>query len=133
VRGYGIEIEDEKVIGRRERRERDPGHLEGGLAGFDSGSFDLRDPLAHAPAVRHTEEILREMLRVGARRSSRSELRLLAHRWQVIRGACRCPTSFLTSVRHAERHLCTIEDFEAFCNTHGVRILERLVLDEGAR
>jgi methionine biosynthesis protein MetW len=28
-------------------------------------------------------------------------------------------------------HLCTIADFERFCATHGVRILERKVLADG--
>jgi methionine biosynthesis protein MetW len=28
-------------------------------------------------------------------------------------------------------HLCTIDDFEMFCQQHGVRILERVVLSHG--
>jgi len=41
VRGYGIEIEDEKVIASVANGVNVlQGNLEGGLAGFDSGSFD---------------------------------------------------------------------------------------------
>jgi methionine biosynthesis protein MetW len=29
-------------------------------------------------------------------------------------------------------HLCTIDDFEAFCETRGIRIRERVVLTRGA-
>jgi methionine biosynthesis protein MetW len=30
-------------------------------------------------------------------------------------------------------HLCTITDFENFCRTHGVRILERIVMRDGKK
>jgi methionine biosynthesis protein MetW len=134
VRGYGIEIEDEKVIASVANGVNViQGNLEGGLAGFDSGSFDYVILSLTLQAVRHTEEILREMLRVGREAIvTFPNFGYWRHRWQVIRG--RMPVSDELPYQWYDTpnvHLCTIEDFEAFCNTHGVRILERLVLDEG--
>jgi methionine biosynthesis protein MetW len=134
VRGYGIEIEDEKVIASVANGVNViQGNLEGGLAGFDSGSFDYVILSLTLQAVRHTEEILREMLRVGREAIvTFPNFGYWRHRWQVIRG--RMPVSEELPYQWYDTpnvHLCTIEDFEAFCNTHGVRILERLVLDEG--
>jgi methionine biosynthesis protein MetW len=134
VRGYGIEIEDEKVIASVANGVNViQGNLEGGLAGFDSGSFDYVILSLTLQAVRHTEEILREMLRVGREAIvTFPNFGYWRHRWQVIRG--RMPVSEELPYQWYDTpnvHLCTIEDFETFCAAHGVRILERLVLDEG--
>jgi len=134
VRGYGIEIEDEKVIASVANGVNViQGNLEGGLAGFDSGSFDYVILSLTLQAVRHTEEILREMLRVGREAIvTFPNFGYWRHRWQVIRGRMPVPDELPYQWYDTPNvHLCTIEDFEAFCNTHGVRILERLVLDEG--
>ncbi|MCU0804543.1 MAG: methionine biosynthesis protein MetW [Burkholderiales bacterium] len=134
VRGYGIEIEDDKVIASVANGVNViQGNLEGGLAGFDSGSFDYVILSLTLQAVRHTEEILREMLRVGREAIvTFPNFGHWRHRWQVIRG--RMPVSDELPYQWFDTpnvHLCTIRDFESFCATHGVRILERLVLDAG--
>jgi methionine biosynthesis protein MetW len=134
VRGYGIEIEDEKVIASVANGVNVlQGNLEGGLAGFDSGSFDYVVLSLTLQAVRHTEEILREMLRVGREAIvTFPNFGFWRHRWQVIRG--RMPVSDELPYQWYDTpnvHLCTIRDFEAFCEAHAIRILERLVLDEG--
>jgi methionine biosynthesis protein MetW len=134
VRGYGIEIEDEKVIASVANGVNVlQGNLEGGLAGFDSGSFDYVILSLTLQAVRHTEEIVREMLRVGREAIvTFPNFGHWRHRWQVIRG--RMPVSDELPYQWYDTpniHLCTLRDFETFCATHGIRILQRLVLDQG--
>jgi methionine biosynthesis protein MetW len=134
VRGYGIELEDEKVIASVANGVNVlQGNLEGGLAGFDSGSFDYVILSLTLQAVRHTEEIVREMLRVGREAIvTFPNFGHWRHRWQVIRG--RMPVSDELPYQWYDTpniHLCTLRDFETFCATHGIRILQRLVLDEG--
>lgn len=134
VRGYGIEIADAKVIACVANGvnviQTD---LERGLSGFDSGSFDYVILSLTLQAVHHTEEIVSEMLRVG--REAIVTFPNFGHwesRWQVLRG--RMPVSKLLPYQWYDTpnvHLCTITDFERFCRTHGIRVLERVVLREG--
>jgi methionine biosynthesis protein MetW len=86
--------------------------------------------------VRHTEAIILEMLRVG--REAIVTFPNFGHwqaRWQVTLGG-RMPVSATLPYQWYDTpnvHLCTIRDFERFCADHGIRILERLVLNEGQR
>ena len=66
VRGYGIEIDDAGVlacIGNGVNVLQSD--LESGLAGFDDASFDCVILSQTLQAMRHTEDIVNEMLRVG--------------------------------------------------------------------
>jgi methionine biosynthesis protein MetW len=134
ARGYGVEIEDEKVIACVANGVNVlQGNLERGLADFDSGSFDYVILSLTLQAVRHTETIVREMMRVG--REAIVTFPNFGHwtnRWQVIRG--RMPVSDELPYEWYDTpnvHLCTVHDFESFCAKHGFRILERRVLHEG--
>jgi len=133
VRGYGIEIEDAKVIACVANGvnviQTD---LERGLADFDSGSFDYVILSLTLQAVHRTEEIVSEMLRVG--REAIVTFPNFGHweaRWQVLCG--RMPVSKTLPYQWYDTpnvHLFTIADFERFCRSHGIRVLERLVLRE---
>ncbi len=134
VRGYGVEIEDAKVIASVANGVNVlQGDLELGLADFDTGSFDYVILSLTLQAVRHTEAIVREMLRVGREAIvTFPNFGHWSHRWQVIRG--RMPVSGELPYHWYDTpnvHLCTIRDFESLCATHRIRILERLVLTEG--
>ncbi len=66
ARGYGIEIDDANVLACVKNGVNViQSDLERGLAGFDAGSFDCVILSQTLQAMRHTEEILSEMLRVG--------------------------------------------------------------------
>ena len=66
VRGYGIEISDANVLACVNNGVNViQSDLEAGLAGFDAGSFDFVILSQTLQAMRHTEEIILEMLRVG--------------------------------------------------------------------
>jgi methionine biosynthesis protein MetW len=105
--------------------------LEGGLAGFDAGSFDYVILSQTLQAVRHTEEIILELLRVGREGIvSFPNFGRWDQRLQVLRG--RMPVSDALPYEWYNTpnvHLFTIRDFEAFCDSHRIRVLERIVMD----
>jgi methionine biosynthesis protein MetW len=137
VKGYGIEIADENVVACVKRGVNViQGDLERGLQGFDAGSFDYVILSQTLQAVRHTEEIMLEMLRVG--RQAIVTFPNFGHwqaRWQVAFGG-RMPVSRTLPYAWYDTpnvHLCTIRDFERFCADHSIRVLERVVLHAGRR
>jgi methionine biosynthesis protein MetW len=137
VKGYGIEIADENVLACVTHGVNViQGDLERGLQGFDAGSFDYVILSQTLQAMRHTEEIVLEMLRVG--RQAIVTFPNFGHwqaRWQVAFGG-RMPVSKTLPYEWYDTpnvHLCTIRDFERFCADHSIRILERVVLHAGQR
>jgi methionine biosynthesis protein MetW len=134
ARGYGLEIADEKVIACVANGvnviQTD---IERGLSDFDDASFDYVILSFTLQAVRRTEAIVMEMLRVG--REAIVTFPNFGHweaRWQVLRG--RMPVSKTLPFQWYDTpnvHLCTIRDFESFCAAHRVRVLERHVFHDG--
>ncbi len=132
--GYGVEIDDAKV-GASVRNDVNvlQMDLESGLSAFGDGSFDYVILSQTLQAMRHTEDIMREMVRVG--REAIVSFPNFGHwsgRLQVVKG--RMPVS--ESLPHAwyntpNLHLCTIADFEDLAGKLGVKILERVVLHKG--
>lgn len=134
VRGYGVELEDEKVIASVANGVNViQGDLERGLGDFDDGSFDYVLLSLTLQAVRRTEDIIMEMLRIGREGIvTFPNFGYLGNRLQVLRG--RMPKSDQLPYEWYDTpniHLCTIADFEAFCASHRLRILERVVMREG--
>jgi methionine biosynthesis protein MetW len=132
--GYGVEIDDAKV-GACVKNDVNvlQMDLEAGLSAFEDGSFDYVILSQTLQAVRHTEAIMREMLRVG--REAIVSFPNFGHwsgRLQVLRG--RMPVS--ENLPHQwyntpNVHLCTINDFEDLAGDLNVKILERVVLHKG--
>ena len=135
VTGYGIEIDDDNVLACVKTGVNViQSDLERGLQGFDAGSFDYVILSQTLQAMRRTEAIVLEMLRVG--RQAIVTFPNFGHwraRWQVAFGG-RMPVSDSLPYQWYDTpnvHLCTISDFERFCADHSVRILERIVLNDG--
>ena len=134
ARGYGIDIDDANVLACVQNGVNViQSDLERGLAGFDAGSFDCVILSQTLQAVRRTEEILLEMLRVGREaivsfpNFGRWDVRL-----QIALG--RMPVSPELPYEWYNTpnvHLFTIADFESFCSGHGIRVLERVALNRG--
>lgn len=136
VRGYGIEISDANVLACVKNGVNViQSDLETGLAGFDAGSFDYVILSQTLQAMRHTEEIIVEMLRVGRQGIvSFPNFGYWPQRLQIMLG--RMPVSDVLPYlwyNTPNVHLCTLADFEDFCASHGVRILERIAMQEGRR
>ena len=131
--GYGIEIDDAKVLASvRNGVNVLQADLESGLSGFDTDSFDHVVLSLTLQAVRHTERIVREMVRVGREGIvTFPNFGYWRHRMQIFMG--RMPVSKELPYQWYDTpniHLFTIDDFEIFCAGHSVRILERVVLAE---
>jgi len=136
VRGYGIEISDANVLACVKNDVNViQSDLEAGLAGFDAGSFDYVILSQTLQAMRNTEQIIMEMLRVGRQGIvSFPNFGYWPQRLQIMRG--RMPLSDVLPYlwyNTPNVHLCTLADFEDFCASHGVRILERIAMQDGRR
>jgi methionine biosynthesis protein MetW len=132
--GYGIEIDDARIIASvRNGVNVIQSDLESGLSGFDSGSFDYVILSQTLQAVRRTQRIVQDMLRVGREGIvTFPNFGFWRHRLQSLGG--RMPVSQELPYQWYDTpnvHLFTIADFEAFCSGHSVRILDRVVLAGG--
>ncbi|MDP2707380.1 MAG: methionine biosynthesis protein MetW [Burkholderiales bacterium] len=133
--GYGVEIDDEGILAcARNGVNVIQGDLERGLSGFADGSFDYVILSQTLQAVRSSERIVREMLRVGRQGIvTFPNFGYWRNRLHVMLG--NMPVSDNLPYRWFDTpniHLCTITDFEDFCRSHGVRILERIVMRDGS-
>jgi len=132
--GYGVEIADEGVLACVKNGVAVvQSDLERGLSGFEDNSFDYVVLSQTLQAMKNSEIIIREMLRVGREGIvTFPNFGYWKNRIEVLRG--RMPISenlpyewFNTpNVR-----LCTVADFERFCNERDIRIVERKVLTNG--
>jgi methionine biosynthesis protein MetW len=131
TKGYGVEIADDGVLACVKNGVAVvQSDLERGLSGFEDNSFDYVVLSQTLQAMKNSEIIIREMLRVGREGIvTFPNFGYWKNRIEVLRG--RMPVSenlpyewFNTpNVR-----LCTVADFERFCEERNIRIVERKVL-----
>ena len=136
VTGYGMEIDDAKVLACVKNGVNVlQNDLESGLSGFEDGSFDYVILSQTLQAIRHTERIVNEMLRVGREGIvTFPNFGYWRPRLQVLSG--NMPVSKDLPYEWYDTpniHLFTIDDFEKFCVRRRIRILERNVMVEGRR
>jgi methionine biosynthesis protein MetW len=134
--GYGVEIDDAHVL---ECLKNDVNvlqmDLEDGLAAFADQSFDYVVLSETLQAIHRQEPLLQDMLRVGREAivsfpnfgywRARIQIALAGH----------MPVSKELPYQWYDTpnvHHCTLVDFEALCAKLGMRILERVVLRDGA-
>lgn len=132
VKGYGVEIDPARVLAA-------VGHgvsviqmdLESGLSMFEDDAFDFVILSQTLQAMRRSDRILKEMLRVG--HEGIVTFPNFGHwrcRWYLgTRG--RMPVSETLPYQWYDTpniHLCTIADFEALCAARGYRISHRAML-----
>ena len=131
VRGYGVEINDLNIVACIQNEVNViQGDLESGLSGFESDAFDYVILSQTLQATRHTEALVQEMLRVGREGIvSFPNFGYWKNRMNVLRG--NMPVSRDLPYQWYDTpnvHLCTLHDFETFCNDHSVHIIERRVM-----
>lgn len=133
VKGWGVEIEDANILSAiRNGINVIQGNLERGLDEFADQAFDHVVLSRTLQTVRHTEGILREMLRVG--REAVVSFPNFAY-WKNLRSVLdgRMPVSEDLPYQWYDSpnvRFFTLLDFEALCNQMGLIIRERHVLDE---
>lgn len=131
ISGYGVEIDDGNILSCfRNGVNVIQNDLESGLSNFESNSFDYVILSQTLQAMRHTQEIIQEMLRVGKEGIvSFPNFGYWKNRMQVILG--HMPVSESLPYRWFDTpniHLCTLGDFEALCRQCDAHILERRVM-----
>jgi methionine biosynthesis protein MetW len=109
------------------------GDMERGLEAFADDSFDYVILSQTLQAVKSSERVVREMLRVGRQGIvTFPNFGYWRNRLQVVAGnmpvSANLPYTWFDT---PNIHLCTVNDFENFCRDHGVRILERTVITGG--
>lgn len=134
VRGYGVEKDDANVLACiRNGIDVIQMNLEEGLAGFEESSFDVVILSQTLQAVYQTERIVLEMLRVGKEVIvTFPNFGYWKHRLNILSG--NMPVSKSLPYQWYDTpnvHMCTIDDFDAFCASHNIRVSERLVMTDG--
>lgn len=133
-RGYGVEIADDNVLAATRRRVNViQADLESGLRMFGDDQFDVVVLSQTLQAMRHTEDILREMARVG--RQGIVSFPNFGH-WRhiVSLAAGRMPVTPQIPYQWYDTpniHLCTLKDFEILAAKLGLRVTERALLANG--
>lgn len=131
VRGYGVEIDDLNIVSCIANGVNViQNDLESGLADFESDSFDFVILSQTLQATRHTEALVKEMLRVGHEGIvSFPNFGYWKNRLSILGG--KMPVSRELPYQWYDTpnvHLCTLHDFEEFCRGCAVRITARSVM-----
>ena len=136
VRGYGVEKDDSNWLTCMQNGvnviQMD---LEDGLSGFEAQSFDVVILSQTLQAMHNTERIVQEMLRVGREAIvTFPNFGYWRNRFQLISGQMPVSKDIPYQWYNTPNvHLCTINDFDNFCENHNIRVKERLVLTYGER
>jgi methionine biosynthesis protein MetW len=134
VQGYGVENSPERVLACiRHGVNVLQLDMEHGLKGFVDGQFQHVVMSQSLQAIRHTEQMLAEMLRVGREAVvSFPNFGYRTHREAIARGHMPVSESLPYEWYDTPNvRFFTINDFESLCGTRGIRILERAAFDEG--
>lgn len=134
VTGYGMEIDDDSILACVKNGVNViQGDLERGLSGFEDRSFDYVILSQTLQAMKNSERVMKEMLRVGREGIvTFPNFGYWKNRLQIAAG--HMPVSDNLPYQWFDTpnvHLCTIADFERFCQERGIRIVERKVLTHG--
>ncbi|OIR10406.1 hypothetical protein GALL_77180 [mine drainage metagenome] len=134
VRGYGVEISDENISACISNNVNViQNDLESGIADFEKDSFDFVILSQTLQATRHTEALMKEIVRVGREGIvSFPNFGYWKNRLQVLTG--NMPVSDELPYQWYDTpnvHLCTLDDFEFLCAHLQIRILGRHVMTDG--
>jgi len=134
VRGYGVEISDENISACISNNVNViQNDLESGIADFENNSFDFVILSQTLQATRHTEALMKEIVRVGREGIvSFPNFGYWKNRLQVLTG--NMPVSDELPYQWYDTpnvHLCTLDDFEFLCAHLQIRILGRHVMAGG--
>ena len=129
--GYGIENDDAGILACIHNGVNViQSNLESGLKEIDDGAFDYVILSQTLQAMKRTEAVIDEMLRVGREAIvTFPNFGYWRHRWQILNG--RMPVSDNLPYQWYDTpnvHMCTVADFDLFCARKKLRVLNRLVM-----
>ena len=134
--GYGVEIDVNNVIRCVSSGINVvQGDLEAGLSDFQSDAFDVVVLSQTIQAMRHIEQIMVEMLRVGREAIvSFPNFGYWKNRLQILQGHMPVSETIPYDWHNTPNiHLCMLRDFEALCAKNQIEVKERVVMDGGSR
>ena len=134
MRGYGVEISDMDIVSCIANGVNViQNDLDSGLSDFEDNTFDFVILSQTLQATRHTEVLIKEMLRVGSVGIvSFPNFGYWKSRMNVMLG--NMPVSRELPYQWYDTpnvHLCTLNDFERFCRKYCVDISARSVMTGG--
>lgn len=133
VTGYGIEISPHKVLSCLKKNVNIiQADLDAGLTDFDDNSFDYVVMTQALQALQYPHRTIAEMLRVGRQSIvTFPNFGLWRHRLQLGLGGKMPVSKALPSEWYETEniHLCTVDDFERFCQQRDINILQRDIVD----
>lgn len=130
--GYGVEIEP-SLIPSCIARDVNVLQLDidSGLNHFDAGSFDVVTMTLSLQQLQHPDQVIENILHIG--REGIVTFPNFGHwRTRIALAQGKMPrTRALPSAWYNTKniHLCTLKDFEQFCQQHHIRILDRAVIN----
>ena len=131
--GYGIENDDAGILQCVANGVNViQSNLESGLKEIGDGAFDYVILSQTLQAMKRTEAVIDEMLRVGREAIvTFPNFGYWRHRWQILAG--RMPVSDNLPYQWYDTpnvHMCTVADFDAFCARKNLDVLNRLVMHD---
>lgn len=132
--GYGLELADDKVLASAKRGVRVlQQDFEKGLGIFGDNSFDTVLCLSSLQMMKHVEDLLRDIVRVGTEAIvSFPNFAYWPHRAALLRG--RMPVSKTLPYQWYDTpnvRCATIEDFRELATEVGLEVIECVALAEG--
>ncbi len=136
VTGYGVEINQQNIVASINNNINViQADIEQGLIGFEDNSFDYVIMTQTIQALRNTDVIIEEMLRVGREGIVtfpnfghwRSRLNILFGHMPITKSL---PNAWYNT---PNIHLCTLKDFEDLCKEKNFKILKRSIVDRQHR
>jgi methionine biosynthesis protein MetW len=134
--GYGVEIDDHKVLASTQRGvhviQQD---MEQGLALFGDNSFDTVLCLSSLQMMKHVEDLLRDIVRVGKEAIvSFPNFAYWPHRMALLQGRMPVSESLPYEWHDTPNLRCaTIYDFKDLAEECGLEVMECVALAEGKR
>lgn len=133
TRGYGVEKDDKNWLAALKNDVNViQMNLEDGLSEFEDNAFDTVILSQTLQAMHNTEGIVLDMLRVGREAIvTFPNFGYWQNRLQIMTGNMPVSKNLPHQWYNTPNvHLCTINDFEQFCQVHGIAIIERNVMTD---
>lgn len=136
VTGYGIELDSEALLDAMSTGANViQSDLEEGLQTFGDNTFDVVVLSQTIQAMRNTEDILLDMLRVGKEAIvTFPNFGYWRNRLQILKGHMPVSESMPYEWYNTPNiHWCMVRDFDDLCRKNDIKVLERTVMSGGRR